>query len=223
MRIALAGGTGLVGRRTAERLLAEGHELHCLLRTAGGAAHRRRHDHVASPAEWPRLIACIRPEAAVSALGTTMRLAGSQAAFRAVDHDLVLAFAGASLEAGAKRFACVSSVGADAESRHFYLRLKGETDERLRGLGFDRLDIFRPGLLRGPRGPDRRRGERIAIALSPLTNLVLRGPLARFAAIDTDVVAAAIAAGLEEQPVGVYFHENLGIRSLARQAARRFN
>ena len=83
----------------------------------------------------------------------------------------------------------VSSVGADPGSGNFYLRIKGEMESALEALGFERLDILRPGLLRGPRGGDRRPGERIGIALSPLVNLVLRGRLDRFAAIDADVVA----------------------------------
>ena len=85
----------------------------------------------------------------------------------------------------------VSSVGADSRSSAFYLKVKGEMEEALRSLGFDRLDIVRPGLLRGDRGPERRFGERVGILISPLVNLVLRGRLDRYAAIDADTVAMA--------------------------------
>ena len=95
-----------------------------------------------------------------------MRQAGSQAAFRAVDFDMVVAFARAAAAAGARRMVTVSSVGADPGSANFYLRIKGEMEAALEALGFERLDIFQPGLLRGPRGGDRRPGERIAIALA---------------------------------------------------------
>jgi uncharacterized protein YbjT (DUF2867 family) len=217
MRVALIGGTGLVGSLLAARLLAAGHEVHMLQRRAvAGAGHPLRHEHVAAAAGWPRLAAAIAPDAAVSALGTTMRLAGSHAAFRTVDHDHVLAFAQAVRGAGARRFVTVSSTGADAGSRNFYLRTKGETDEALAAMGFDRLDIFRPGLLRGPRGGERRLGERVGILLSPLLNLALRGPLDRYAAIDAERVAAAIAAALGERWGGVHVHENRDIRRLAR-------
>jgi uncharacterized protein YbjT (DUF2867 family) len=151
----------------------------------------------------------------VSALGTTMRSAGSQAAFRAVDLDAVVAFAEGARRAAARHMVTVSSVGADRRSRNFYLRTKGEMERALEGLGFERLDIFRPGLLRGERGGERRLGERVGIALSPLVNLVLRGRLDRLAAIDADRVAAAIAACLGDSEPGTFRHENRDIRELA--------
>ena len=166
-------------------------------------------------ADWPRLAAALPVEAAVSALGTTMRKAGSQAAFRLVDHDAVIAFGRAVRAAGARRMIAVSSVGADPGSSNFYLRLKGEVEQALAGLGFDRLDILRPGLLRGPRGGDRRLGERLGILVSPLANLLLRGSLDRYAAIDADIVAAAAAALLARKEHGVFVHHNRDVRRLA--------
>jgi uncharacterized protein YbjT (DUF2867 family) len=211
MRIALIGATGLVGRLLLPKLAAAGHEVHALQRRAGGDAPAGVTVHVAPPEEWPRLVAGLAPEAAISALGTTMRQAGSEAAFARVDRDMVLAFAAAAHAAGAWRFATVSSVGADRGSKAFYLRLKGEVEEALRALNFPRLDIYRPGLLRGPRGGDRRLGERIGIVLSPLVNLALRGRLNRFAAIDAHHVAAAIAADLGADAPGAYLHHNRDI------------
>jgi uncharacterized protein YbjT (DUF2867 family) len=211
VRIALIGGTGLVGGLLAARL-AEGHELHRLQRRAGAGAGEA---HVADPADWPAIVAALRPEAAISALGTTIRKAGSQAAFRAVDLDIVAAFARAAREAGATRMIAISSVGADPASRVFYLRTKSEMEAALADLGFDRLDLFRPGLLRGERGGDRRVGERVAIALSPLAGLALRGPLDRFAAIDAATVADAIAATLRLPRAGAHVHHNRDIRRLA--------
>lgn len=144
-----------------------------------------------------------------------MRAAGSEAAFRAVDFDAVVAFAAAARRAGARHMLSVSSVGADAQSRNFYLRIKGEMERALEALGFDRLDIFRPGLLRGERGSDRRLGERLGIALSPVVNLALRGRLDRFAAIDAALVASAVHACLGREEPGTFRHENRDIRRLA--------
>jgi uncharacterized protein YbjT (DUF2867 family) len=213
MRVALIGGTGLIGSLLAPKLLAAGHELHLIQRRAGAGEGATL--HVAPPADWPALVRRIAPEAAISTLGSTMKQAGSQAAFRAVDHDLVLAFAAAARAAGATRMATVSSVGADPASKTFYLRIKGETDAALEALGFPRLDIFRPGLLRGARGGERRRGERLAILASPLVNLVLQGPLDRFAAIDAEHVAAAIAASLTGPASGLRRYQNRQIRAAA--------
>lgn len=216
MQVVMIGATGLVGSLAAGRLLAQGCSVSALLRRPGGLVHPGWRENVAPPTQWPAITASLAPEAAVSALGTTMRQAGSQAAFRAVDLDMVVAFARAAAAAGARRMVTVSSVGADPGSANFYLRIKGEMEAALEGMGFERLDIFRPGLLLGPRGGDRRPGERIAIALSPLANLVLRGRLDRYAAIDADVVASAVAGALRQTEPGIYRHENRSIRALAR-------
>lgn len=215
MHVAMIGVTGLVGALAARLLLAEGYRVDALLRRPSGIVDPGLREHVAPPAQWGDIVAELSPEAAVSALGTTMRQAGSQAAFRAVDLDTVAAFARAAAAAGARRMVTVSSVGADPGSANFYLRIKGEMESALEATGFARLDILQPGLLRGPRGGDRRPGERIAIALSPAVNLVLRGRLDRYAAIDADIVAAAVAGALRQSEPGVYRHGNRSIRILA--------
>jgi uncharacterized protein YbjT (DUF2867 family) len=214
MRVALIGATGLVGSLLAPKLAAAGHDLHLLQRRPGSGAAGT--EHVAPPEEWPEIVRALKPEAAISTLGTTMRKAGSEAGFRAVDHEMVLAFARAARAAGTRRFASVSSVGADAQSKNFYLRIKGETDGTLAALGFERVDIFRPGLLIGARGADRRTGERIAIAMSPIANLLLRGRFARYAGIRAEAVATAIAASLEDNRPGRFVHENEAILELGR-------
>jgi uncharacterized protein YbjT (DUF2867 family) len=215
MRVAMIGATGLVGSLVAPRLLAQGHQIDALLRWPSGVAHSRLREHVAPAEAWPAIAGALDVEAAVSALGTTMRDAGSEAAFRTVDLDTVVGFASAAAAAGARRMISISSVGADPASANFYLRIKGEMEAALEALGFERLDIFRPGLLRGPRGRHRRLGERIGILLSPLVNPLLRGPLDRFAAIDADSVAAAVVNALGQTGRGTFRHGN---REMLRMA-----
>jgi uncharacterized protein YbjT (DUF2867 family) len=224
MHVAMIGATGLVGSLAASRLLAEGCRVDALLRQPSRIAHPGWREQVAPADGWPAIVRSLNPEAAVSALGTTMRQAGSQAAFQAVDLDMVVAFARAGAAAGARRMVTVSSAGADPGSSNFYLRVKGEMESALEGMGFERLDILQPGLLRGPRGGDRRPGERIAVALSPMVNLVLRGRFDRYAAIEAEVVAAAVAGALRQREPGVFRHENRSIRVLAgdhRPSSRR--
>jgi uncharacterized protein YbjT (DUF2867 family) len=215
MRVAMIGATGLVGSLALRRLLAQGFGVDALVRGPSGHADPHLAEHVAPAAQWAAIVARLAPEAAISALGTTMRQAGSRTAFRAVDLDMVVAFARAAAAAGARRMVAVSSAGADGGSSNFYLRIKGEMEAALEEVRFERLDILQPGLLLGPRGGDRRPGERIAIALSPLTNLVLRGRLDRYAAIGADVVAGAVGGALRQSEPGVYRHENRAIRRLA--------
>ena len=212
-RIILIGATGLVGRQAVDGLEAGGHDVRTLARRASG---RAANETVAEPARWPDLVGATGADLAICAIGTTMRAAGSQAAFRAVDHDIAVAFAGAARAAGIRHMIAVSSVGADAGSRHFYLRTKGEMEQALIGLAFDRLDIIRPGLLRGERGAERRPGERLGIILSPVVNLLLRGRLDRYAAIDSALVAEAIVRLAETEGPGVFVHHNRDLRRLAR-------
>jgi uncharacterized protein YbjT (DUF2867 family) len=129
---------------------------------------------------------------ALCCLGTTLRQAGSQAAFRAVDHDAVVAFARAARARGARRFVLVSSLGADPRSRTFYLRVKGEADDAVAGLGFEQVTILRPSMLddEGTR-PDHRRGERLALPVARLLFSVV-GRTHRYAPIRAEVVARAM-------------------------------
>jgi uncharacterized protein YbjT (DUF2867 family) len=214
-RVLLIGGTGLIGRLVADRLLADGAEVHAVLRRAPDRTAPNWHPHVTKPADWPALTRTLGGDIAISALGTTWRAAGSEPAFRAVDFDMVVDFATAARAAGVRRMILVSSVGAASASRAFYLRVKGEVEDALAGLGFDRLDIVRPGLIRGERGRDRRLKERLAQAISPAVNLLLRGPLDRYAAIDANIVANAIVALTGRPEPGRFVHHNRDLHRLA--------
>lgn len=211
--ILVAGATGLIGSLAVDRLLNEGHAVIALTRTMPRQRHPRLRALVRPPERWPE--AEPAADVALCALGTTMRAAGSEAAFRTVDFDLVMTFARLAKQRGVRHMIVVSSVGADAESRNFYLALKGEMEAAMAALGFARLDILRPGLLVGPRGGERRAAERIGIALSPLTNLLMRGRFDRFAAIRASTIAGAIAALVDRPEPGVHRHDNRSIRALA--------
>ncbi|MCW0199631.1 NAD-dependent dehydratase [Sphingopyxis sp.] len=208
--ILLIGATGLVGGIVARSVAAT-----ILSRRAPDDPSSQREIIVAPSEQWPALIADRRPATLISCLGTTIRQAGSQAAFRAVDHDLLLACARAAKEAGVRQMIAVSSVGASAKASNFYLRTKGEVEDGLRALGFDRLDLLRPGLLTGNRAGLPRLGEGIAMAAAPLTDALLHGSLRRYRSIPAERVAQAIARLTGERASGVYIHENDAIRALA--------
>lgn len=218
-RILLAGATGMVGRAVMQLAVRQPSlQLIALARREaplplGGRIQMR----VADPAEWPDLIAAIVPDAAICALGTTWKRAGEdEAAFRAVDQDLVLGFARAARQAGAGNFVLVSSVGADAHGKTLYLRVKGEVEAGLTGLKFRRLDILRPGLLRGARDESRPL-ERLAMLASPLTDLVLHGDQRRYRSIDARLVAAAALQCAGERAAGRFVHEHDGLLRAARR------
>jgi len=133
----------------------------------------------------------LRCDDAYCCLGTTIRQAGSQEAFRAVDHAAVLAFAWLARRSGAERFFVISSLGANARSRVFYNRVKGETEEALEVLDFKTLAIFRPSLLLGPR-KQARLGERMGEAILWVAEPLLLGGLRKYRAIQAEVVARAM-------------------------------
>lgn len=217
MHIIIAGATGLTGSLIVDRLLAHADDVRItgLLRRPSGRNHPRWREHVGPASEWPAVAAGLDADIAISALGTTMRQAGSRTAFEAVDLVSVRDFAAAARRGGVRQMIAVSSVGADPLSRNFYLATKGRMEEELEALAFDRLDIFQPGLLRGTRGGRIRPAERLAILLSPVLNALLRGPLARYAAIDAASVATAIVAVTGAGNPGIFRHENPAIRALA--------
>ncbi len=209
-KILIVGATGLTGGLLARQLLAEGagSDLHLLLRNKPGQDYGDAQIHVADPASWPEEISTAQPDIVISCLGSTMKKAGSKAAFAAIDRDLVGAVAQASKKAGARQMIAVSSTMADSSASSFYLRIKGEAEDLMRAQKFERLDIVRPGLLRGERTGDARLGEGLAILASPVMDRLLHGSLRRYRSIAARDVAAAMRTLMTKGDVGTFIHEN---------------
>jgi len=195
--VIIAGATGLVGREILAQLLADDTvgEVHSLGRRAPAVAHPKLQAHVVDFTTLPSL-----PQAdeVYLALGTTIKVAGSQAAFRAVDYDANLAVAKAALAAGVKKAGLVSAMGADARSKVFYSRVKGELEEALKQLPFDGLAIARPSLLVGDRaslGQPHRPGETIGFAIGRA--LVFLIP-ANYKPVEAKAVAQALLANVPQ-------------------------
>ncbi len=190
----VAGATGLVGRVLVSELLArEGAgNVTALVRLAEGRKAPRFEEQVVA---FDRIELELRGRTATHVfccLGTTIAKAGSQAAFRVVDHDYPLALGRAALAAGAKKFLVVTALGADPGSSIFYNRVKGEVERALEALGLPELHVFRPSLLVGNRS-ERRTGERIAVAMSKPLGALMLGPLKKYRPIEATTVARAMA------------------------------
>ena len=211
----VAGASGLVGGALVRRLLADGTGpgVVAVVRRSLGIAGGRLTEVVA---DFGRLEKAAVPQVdtAFCALGTTIGKAGSEAAFRAVDVEAVVAFARLARRAGAKRFLLVSALGADPRSKVFYNRTKGEAEEAVKGLGFDGVALFRPSLLVGERA-ESRPAERAAIVASGLFSWAMVGPLARWRPVPAEAVAAAMVAVASETLTGVRIVENDEIHQLA--------
>ena len=219
MRYALAGASGLVGRALAAAVSADPGciDLQLLLRRpvpALALLPRARTVNWQGGAVPPLATTDI----ALCALGTTIKAAGSQQAFRAVDVDAVLAFAQAAQQAGARRFGLVSALGADPASSVFYNRSKGEVEQAIAMMGFECLVIARPSLLTGDRralGQPVRWGEAAAQALAaPLAWVT---PL-RWRPIQAELVARALLSTLSTATPGVWRLESDELQRRGRPA-----
>lgn len=200
MTILIAGATGLVGRELARHWTGPGDAVLLLRRESDMPPGQRLSPLLVDFKSLPALPAA---DWAFCCIGTTIAQAGSQAAFRAVDFDAVLAFARAAQAAGVRRFGIVSALGADVASSSFYSRVKGETEAALGKLGFDSLSIARPSLLAGDRealNQPARVGERLALRLAlPLGRLV---PLA-WRPVPAAFVARALLRAVHAGQIGV--------------------
>ncbi|PZP25241.1 oxidoreductase [Pseudomonas kuykendallii] len=207
-RILIAGATGLTGEHLLDRLLDEP-TVECVLAPTRRplAEHPRLHNPVGELAALlPRLEGPV--DTAFCCLGTTIKQAGSQEAFRAVDQDLVLAFAERARALGARHLLVISAIGADAQSSVFYNRVKGETEAALLAQDWPQLTLARPSMLLGAR-QEFRLGERLAAPLSR----VLPG---KWQGIEATVLARALwRLALEEQP-GARIVESDDLRRLGR-------
>lgn len=214
MNVVVAGATGLVGSALLERLIDHGGH-HVLV-----LARRAPPSHLAPAVDWRQ----IRMEALAGnglerepvdavccCIGTTLADAGSRDAFRRVDFAIPFALAAIWPRA---HFLLVSSVGASARSPSFYLRTKGELEERLATLPSASLHLFRPSMLLGEREKPRT-AERISSALGRPLFPLLAGPLARYRGIEARDVARAMRAVLEAPGRGHHIYEYRDLMRLA--------
>lgn len=200
-RVALvAGATGLVGREILARLLADKSwsAVHCVGRRKPDSVHPSLVVHLTdSLTEFP----APPVDDVFIALGTTIKVAGSQQAFRAVDFDAVVALARSARAAGATRLGIVSAMGADTESPVFYNRVKGEMEDAVSQLGYNSVVFARPSVLAGDRAvlaQATRPGEQLAlVAMRLLKPLIPRNYRVVAAA---DVAAALVNAVKAGQP-----------------------
>jgi len=204
----LAGATGLVGRNLLDLLLAapEYDRVITLGRRKFDLTHPKLEQVIVDFAVLDQGLGDRRCDDVFCCLGTTIRQAGSRENFRTVDHAAVLALAWAAQRRGARRFFLVSALGADPDSRVFYNRVKGETEEALQVLGFPTLAIFQPSLLLGVR-PQPRLGERLMAAGLWLLDPLLVGRFRKYRAIQAAAVARAMlraSFGREGQGLLVY-------------------
>ena len=140
-------------------------------------------------------------------LGTTIKKAGSQESFKKVDLDYCLGFAKKARESGATKISLVTSVGANADSKNFYLETKGKLENEIKAMGFDSVNIFQPGLLLGNRD-EIRPLEFLGQYGSFLLNMVLFGSLKKYRSIEASKVANAMANSTKNNGINYFSYED---------------
>jgi uncharacterized protein YbjT (DUF2867 family) len=202
--VLIAGASGLVGRECLDLLSREQSvsEVRALVRTP--PARPPLADRVRfSVTDFDRLDQhpdVFHVDHVFCALGTTIRAAGSQAAFRRVDFEYPLTIARLAVDRGATHFLLVSAIGARADSRIFYNRVKGELEDELRRLPFRAVTIARPSFLIGDRD-DPRPGETIGRWLGRVAPKPLRSVHAR------NVASALLLSSRTDAP-GLHILDN---------------
>ncbi|KWR74627.1 nucleoside-diphosphate sugar epimerase [Cupriavidus sp. IDO] len=189
--VIIAGATGLVGREILNGLLADESvvEVHSLGRRAPAIRHPKLTTHVV---DFAALSSLPPADEVYLALGTTIKVAGNQAAFRAIDYDANLAVATSALVAGVKKAGLVSAMGADPNSKVFYSRVKGDLESALAQMPFEGLVIARPSLLVGDReavGQPVRQGEKLGFALGKALGFLIPS---NYKPIEATAVAKAL-------------------------------
>ena len=200
----MAGATGLVGRAVLAALLTDKRytAVHCVGRRPLTVQHPKLLSHVVDFTALAALPAVAHVDDVFIALGTTLKVAGSQAAFRAVDFDAVMAVARAAKAAGATKLGVVSALGADPGSGIFYSRVKGEMEDALAQLNYQALVIARPSMLAGERkalGQAERPAEKLGLLAMRLLKPLIP---ANYRAIAATQVAYALLNAVQHTDQG---------------------
>lgn len=199
----LLGATGLVGSSCLDLLLddARYERVRVISRRSLRRRHPRLDEQVIDFEKLQEHAALFAADDVFCCLGTTMSHAGSEEAFRKVDHDYPVQSAELAAAEGAEQFLMVSALGADPDSRIFYNRVKGQAEVAVKRLPLRAIWILRPSLLLGER-PEMRIGERLASAVAiPLSPLML-GSLRRYRPIAARDVARAMLHLAHQQGTG---------------------
>lgn len=212
----IVGATGLVGGFSLENLLASNsyQKVIALVRTPLATAHSKLESHVIDFDHLQQSSHLIRADDIFCALGTTIKKAGSQAAFEKVDYTYPFEVAKIALANGAKQFILVSALGTAQNSKIFYARVKWKTEQAILILPFRAVHILRPSFIIGKR-TESRLGEHAAIVLARLISPLLLGRWKKYRPIHARTIAKAMVILALQGSNGVHIYESDGIQNIA--------
>ncbi|MCH2023075.1 MAG: oxidoreductase [Saprospiraceae bacterium] len=206
----IIGASGMIGTELTQLLLGDERysKVNVLVRTPLEIQDEKL-NQIRYNFDWPEA-ELVKGDELFCCLGTTIKKAGSQAAFRKVDYDYIYQTAKLSLENGIKKIVMVSSIGANINSKVFYSRIKGEIEAAISQLGFETCHILRPSLLLGSRS-ELRMGEIVGAFFSTAFSFAIPD---KYKAIEASQVAKGMINSMNSEQTGVYIHESDDILSL---------
>lgn len=214
----IAGSTGLVGRELLHILLDESgyDEVVSLVRRPSGLTHPKQIEVIVDFDKLQDYKEYFRVEGVFCCLGTTIKKAKTREAMYKVDVEYPLALAKIANEMGAEQFSVISSIGANPKSKTWYLKMKGELEEKLKKIGFTSLHIFRPSLLLGER-KESRPGEKLAGVIYPLFSPIMIGSLKKYRGIQAKTVAASMYQATQKKNIGTKVYLSNEIEAITKK------
>ena len=205
----LVGATGLVGGFVLEQLLEDAYydSVVVLSRKSLQLQHTKLKEVLVNFDQLENYTNDIKADVVFCCLGTTIKAAGSQEAFKKVDYEYPLRVAEIAKQNDASAFLIVTALGAAKSSIIFYNRVKGEVEEAIGNLHFDAFHILQPSLIIGER-KESRSGEGIAQTLSPIYDTLMFGPLTKYKSIKAEQIAKAMIHYSKQETKGIMRHES---------------
>jgi uncharacterized protein YbjT (DUF2867 family) len=214
----IIGSTGLIGSQLLE-LLLESEEYSTVItfvKRDSGIQHPKLKQHIIDFDKPETFKELVIGDDFFCTIGTTIKKAGSQDAFRKVDFEYPKQFATSALQNKVKQFLIVSSLGADASSSNFYLKTKGEIQDFLKKCNFESVSVLQPSLLLGKR-KEFRLGEKIGTFFMKLFSILLIGNLKKYKAIQSEAVAKAMFIIAQKNHKGFHIIESDSIQKIANK------
>lgn len=210
----IAGASGLTGGYLLNLLLeSPAYSLViAYVRKSSGITHPKLKEIVVN---WETLQEPVVADDIFCCLGTTIKKAGSQEAFRKVDFQYPLQLAQIQFRGGSQQFMLVSAIGADSKSSIFYSRVKGELENALQAIGYKSIHIFRPSFIAGPR-KESRPGERIGLAIFSFVAPLFIGPLKKYAPIHAEHIAQAMMRIAQKNEPGIHVYDSAVTNELGK-------
>ncbi|HTD41896.1 MAG TPA: oxidoreductase [Mucilaginibacter sp.] len=215
-KVVIAGASGLIGSKLLNILLHQPDydEILIVVRKTLPIIDKRLVQLVIDFDKLNEHAAAISGHAIFCCLGSTKKKTPDLALYRKIDHDYPLQLAQLAKQNGVEQYHLVSAIGANSKSSNFYTKMKGETEEDIKNVGFKCLHIYQPSILTGDR-KERRPAERFAIGLMKVIDPLLIGGLKKYRSIPAETVAQAMFNESTKKQEGVFMHTSDKIKLLA--------